>query len=1070
MAYGILYTAQFKDRLSAITFKVDILQDGYGGGATTIDYMGTSPATLKYKSEKGKDQYVIGSSFQFNFKSLPADNDKYDALFEGDEKEFKVNYYKDASLIWTGYLQPDNLSRSLLDEVYEIQLNASDWLANLKDVEFRNGSTSYVDNALIFDTIKVCLGFTGLELDFYVQMNTYETTYMSTSTEVFNVTYIDLARFTKTVSGKTKYTSVYDVLTYLIKSFNSSLKQVDGRYRIINDSELESIFRLYDWATLTGGTQTASARTVDITNFTLEKNSNKTKLKPELRLDFKRNSKDIGGELVADTNDFEGTGPWTINAPDGSNRTVDDQITLMDSNPATNNIYIRTATPSQTATSSLYIKITFDIQFTTTPELGPLDKTYFHVRVTKPVSGQSSMVTILGSSLYHYESLIGDMFAIDETGVYTIEISPSDPANDYTSASIVISSVRINSVNVGSPEFDQNYIAYIDQDAQVKEDEIYFSDTNTNTDQGGFKVFSTSYLKTLAWNRDGETDGLAIHEIFALNLLKNRQAYKDLLTIGVYDNDFDLNATSIVQIDSTKYKIIEIETVYVKNIQRIMIEELLTSDPSYTFTSSSLTTINGEQTSSDDPTGSGTLHANLDGLAADDHTQYHNNARGDARYYQKSELYTKTEADARYYTQTQVDANTYTQTYINTNIYTKSEHVNVSAGAGDSGKPIVLDAGGKVDDSMINDGDINHGLLSGLAIDDHAQYHTDARGDARYYTQAQIIAAYWTSAYIAANFYNKTEADARYYTQTQVDTNFYTKTASDAKYAILATENNFTENQGIDKATLENWHGNFSVLELGNQFSLAGRKIETAGGYGYLSQNAYNDEVWKYLVTDEASQYKQIDGTHIFSVAVSGTADTAITWSNALEILNGGQVKFRYHRAKDTNGIDFQISSGSTYWKMENDGDFHCEGDVIAFSTTVSDKRLKQNIRPLESALEKICKLAGVNFEYRNKNETHVGHIAQDVLKVIPEIVIKKKLALRTNDNKKYYVIRYTELIPYVIEAIKELSLKVNVLINNFSILVRKIDKTTARADENDNEIKRLKHEINLLKKQINAG
>ena len=34
----------------------------------------------------------------------------------------------------------------------------------------------------------------------------------------------------------------------------------------------------------------------------------------------------------------------------------------------------------------------------------------------------------------------------------------------------------------------------------------------------------------------------------------------------------------------------------------------------------------------------------------------------------------------------------------------------------------------------------DHGLLTGLADDDHTQYHTDARGDARYYTQAQVDA------------------------------------------------------------------------------------------------------------------------------------------------------------------------------------------------------------------------------------------------------------------------------------------------------------------------------------------
>lgn len=35
----------------------------------------------------------------------------------------------------------------------------------------------------------------------------------------------------------------------------------------------------------------------------------------------------------------------------------------------------------------------------------------------------------------------------------------------------------------------------------------------------------------------------------------------------------------------------------------------------------------------------------------------------------------------------------------------------------------------------------DHGALTGLADDDHAQYHTDTRGDARYYTKAQVDTA-----------------------------------------------------------------------------------------------------------------------------------------------------------------------------------------------------------------------------------------------------------------------------------------------------------------------------------------
>lgn len=54
--------------------------------------------------------------------------------------------------------------------------------------------------------------------------------------------------------------------------------------------------------------------------------------------------------------------------------------------------------------------------------------------------------------------------------------------------------------------------------------------------------------------------------------------------------------------------------------------------------------------------------------------------------------------------------------------YQESEFINVSAGAGDAGKPAVLDASGKWDSSMIDFGAVDHGGLTGLGDDDHTQY------------------------------------------------------------------------------------------------------------------------------------------------------------------------------------------------------------------------------------------------------------------------------------------------------------------------------------------------------------
>lgn len=63
--------------------------------------------------------------------------------------------------------------------------------------------------------------------------------------------------------------------------------------------------------------------------------------------------------------------------------------------------------------------------------------------------------------------------------------------------------------------------------------------------------------------------------------------------------------------------------------------------------------------------------------------------------------------------------------------FTEAEHLDSSAGAGDAGKPIKLDAAGHVDASMINDADISHDSIADVSIDDHhAQIHaaTHANG------------------------------------------------------------------------------------------------------------------------------------------------------------------------------------------------------------------------------------------------------------------------------------------------------------------------------------------------------
>jgi hypothetical protein len=113
---------------------------------------------------------------------------------------------------------------------------------------------------------------------------------------------------------------------------------------------------------------------------------------------------------------------------------------------------------------------------------------------------------------------------------------------------------------------------------------------------------------------------------------------------------------------------------------------------------------------------------------------------------------------------------------------------------------------------------------------------------------------------------------------------------------------------------------------------------------------------------------------------------------------------------------------------LEVIGNISATGNITAFST--SDERLKENIKIIKNPLEKVNKIKGVTFDWKDGNEDvhlftgeDVGVIAQDVEKVIPHI---------TNINKHhgYYGVRYEKLTPLLIEAIKELSKKVEELEN----------------------------------------
>ena len=121
-------------------------------------------------------------------------------------------------------------------------------------------------------------------------------------------------------------------------------------------------------------------------------------------------------------------------------------------------------------------------------------------------------------------------------------------------------------------------------------------------------------------------------------------------------------------------------------------------------------------------------------------------------------------------------------------------------------------------------------------------------------------------------------------------------------------------------------------------------------------------------------------------------------------------------------GNSYQISIGQAVGTTSTVqfGLIRSAGDVVAYYS--SDERLKDNVKPIENALEKLQKIRGVEFDWNDKQDVYEGHdtgvIAQEVQKVLPEVVTEREDGM--------LAVKYEKMIGLLVESIKDLKTEVD--------------------------------------------
>ena len=167
-------------------------------------------------------------------------------------------------------------------------------------------------------------------------------------------------------------------------------------------------------------------------------------------------------------------------------------------------------------------------------------------------------------------------------------------------------------------------------------------------------------------------------------------------------------------------------------------------------------------------------------------------------------------------------------------------------------------------------------------------------------------------------------------------------------------------------------------------------------------------------------------------VANSNVNDTgnrnrsAITATSRLfHASNAGSPVAVLARATTANSSKTAYSFSGTAGVMYNADEARFGADVIAFYS--SDRRFKDNIFVIESPIDKIKKISGVEFDWNEKGPAwtrskefgnpsgslhDVGVVAQEIQSILPEAVKTRK--------DGYLAVDYEKIIPLLIEGIKE--------------------------------------------------
>ena len=279
------------------------------------------------------------------------------------------------------------------------------------------------------------------------------------------------------------------------------------------------------------------------------------------------------------------------------------------------------------------------------------------------------------------------------------------------------------------------------------------------------------------------------------------------------------------------------------------------------------------------------------------------------------------------------------------------------------------------------------------------------------------------------------------------DVSIATGNLSVAKYATV--KGLFSANGNVDSAYViaanaDSIHGGIVVKDPVSKSVLYSKKSGSNAGI-YVEKTS--------PATNTGCIVARASGSGTGVDAYSTTGEALYAYSDSGLAISGYSAGY--------NGIYGETGDTLGYYAGYFNGDIYSSGTYYG-----SDARLKNNIKDFGNGMEIIGSLKPKNYDYKKEGNyallhlprgTHYGLIAQDVEKVLPNLVKNSKINLNSRKKKDptkdegsnkgeqidYKAVNYTELIPIIIKGMQEQQAVIEDLHNKVAELTALVEKLT---------------------------